>query len=129
MRSRQKWSSAGVFDFFSPFGACGVGVPCQVYKVTLPTDGSIAVTATWEGSSDVGVYFFTADGSTAVGDAACDAHGNATDPTGPQPETCTEALTAGTYIVAVAPFGPFYDPPEANPQWVHLTIRGVAATE
>jgi hypothetical protein len=100
-----------------------------VYKVVLPTDGSFTVTATWEGTSDVGIYFFTADGSTPVGDTNCDALGNAASAGGPQPETCTETLTAGTYLVAVAPFGPFYDPPEANPQWINLTIRGEPPAE
>ena len=36
----------------------------------------------------------------------------------------TQELAAGTYYLAMVPFGPFYDPPEANPDWVKIRITG-----
>lgn len=104
------------------FAGCGAGVPCAVYQFVVPADGEYDFTATWEGTSDVGIYFFEPDGATLVGNTDCDSHGNATDPVGPQPEACTQELVAGSYIVAVAPFGPFYDPPEVNPNWLQLAV-------
>jgi hypothetical protein len=106
------------------FADCGAGVPCAVYKFDVPADGSYDFEATWEGTSDVGIYFFEADGQTQVGNADCDSHGNGADA---QPEVCTEELTAGNYIVAVAPFGPFYDPPEANPAWIKVAVTPTPA--
>jgi hypothetical protein len=102
------------------YADCGdVGLPCQVYKFVLAADAVFDVTATWSDASDIGIYFFESDGATLTGNFGCDAHGN--DGT---PETCTQELAAGTYFLAFVPFGPFYDPPEANPDWFKVRITG-----
>ena len=116
-------SARGVVDAVSvPDGGCAVGVPCQYYKVVMPTDGSFTTSATWEGTSDVGVYFFESDGATPVGGTECDAHDDGTAAPPAKPETCSQTVTAGTYILAVAPFGPFYDPAVPNPAWVKVDV-------
>jgi pre-peptidase len=102
------------------YAACGdVGLPCQVYKFVLAADGVFDVTATWSNTSDVGIYFFESDGSTLTGNTDCDSNGN-----DGLPEVCTEELAAGTYFLAVVPFGPFYPTPEPNPDWVNVRITG-----
>jgi hypothetical protein len=102
------------------YAACGdVGLPCQVYKFTLASDAVFDVVATWSNTSDVGIYFFESDGATLTGNTDCDSNGN-----DGAPEVCTQELPAGTYYLAMVPFGPFYDPPEANPDWVKIRITG-----
>lgn len=105
------------------YATCGgtQPVPCQIYKFTLAADQAFDVAALWEGTSDVGIYFLQSDGVTAAGDGSCDANANA-DAGGH--EECTQELTAGTYFLAVVPFGPVYDPVEANPAWISINLTG-----
>jgi pre-peptidase len=109
--------------FASPVcGESNAGAPCQLYKITLPADGSIDATLGWSNTADLGLYVLSADGTTDVigfPDSGCDVLGNADE--GGE-ETCTFDLAAGTYILAVAFFGPFYDPPDPAPDWISLSI-------
>jgi hypothetical protein len=118
-------ASGGTLAFYdgTAFGSpvCGVandGVPCQLYKFTMPADGSFDVTLAWNNTTDLGVYILTADG-TGDADQACDDLGNAED--GGE-EACTIELTAGDYLLAVVNFGPFYTPPDPAPDWISLAI-------
>jgi Bacterial pre-peptidase C-terminal domain len=107
------------------YASCGdVGLPCQVYKFTLAADAVFDVTAVWSNTSDVGIYFLEGDGTTLTGNTDCDSHGN-----DGSPETCTQELAAGTYFLAMVPFGPFYPTPEPNPDWVDVRITGSVAAE
>ncbi|MEO7986420.1 MAG: pre-peptidase C-terminal domain-containing protein [Gemmatimonadales bacterium] len=104
------------------YAGCGdIGVDCQVYKFTLAADQDFDVAALWEGTSDVGIYFLESDGVTQAGDASCDANGNGA---AGGHEECTQSLTAGTYFLAVVPFGPLYTPAEALPAWVTVNLTG-----
>lgn len=106
--------------FGSP--VCGVsndGVPCQLYKITLPADGSFDADLVWSNTTDLGLYVLSADGTADTGQS-CDALGNGAD--GGE-EACTITLTAGTYLLAVVNFGPFYGPPpDPAPDWISLKI-------
>ncbi len=109
--------------FASPVcGESNDGAPCQLYKITLPADGSIDATLGWSNTADLGLYVLSADGTTDVigfPDSGCDVLGNGDE--GGE-ESCTFDLTAGTYILAVAFFGPFYDPVDPAPDWISLSI-------
>jgi len=113
--------NGGLFDA-GTFGAatCGdnSGVPCQLYKLTLPADATFNVSAVWNNTADLGVYFLNADGLTDT-DQACDDLGNADDGGA---EACTITLPAGTYLIGMVDFGPFYDPPDPPPTWLSLAI-------
>lgn len=104
------------------FGAsvCGdnSGVPCQLYKISLPADASFDASLTWSNTADLGIYVISADGSTETGQA-CDDLGNGADG---GHEACTITLAAGDYLIGVVDFGPFYDPPDPAPDWVALSI-------
>jgi len=114
-------ASGGFFDAGS-FGAttCGdnSGAPCQLYKIVLPADATFDVDLTWNSTDDLGVFFMSADGTTDT-DQSCDDNGNGAEG---QPEHCTISLPAGTYLVGIVGFGPFYDPVEPEPTWVALAI-------
>lgn len=101
------------------------GAPCQLYKFTLLADATFDVTPHWSNTADVGLYFMSEDGSTDT-DQACDEHGNATDPSG-FAEQCTITLAAGTYLLGVVSYGPFYVPPDPNPTWVDVQFTTPAA--
>jgi hypothetical protein len=111
----------GFFDA-GGFGAatCGgnSGAPCQLYKFTLAADATFNVTARWSNTTDIGIYFTSADGATDTGQK-CDAKGNGATA---QPEACPITLVAGTYLLAVVSFGPFYTPPDPNPTWVSVQL-------
>jgi hypothetical protein len=115
-------SSSGFFDAGGAGGfaaaTCGgnSGVPCQLYKFTLAADATFDVTGTWSNEADIGLYFMTADGTTDT-DQACDGHGRGADA---QPEACTITLVAGTYLLGVVNFGPFYPENDPNPDWIGL---------
>ena len=111
----------------TPGYACPTaGVPCQVYKLVVPAGGgTYDFNLTWSNTSDLGLYIFEADGTTFTGNA-CDANGNGD---AAQPEICTGvALAEGTYVLAEAPFGPFYVPPDPLPDWFHLEVSAPGAT-
>lgn len=114
-------TSGGFFDA-GTFGAatCGgnSGAPCQLYKFTLPADGSFDATLNWSNTADLGLYITSADGNTDM-DQFCDDLGNAEES---QPEACTITLPAGTYLATVVSFGPFYDPADPNPAWIGLSL-------
>jgi hypothetical protein len=104
---------------------CGdIGIDCQIYKFDVPAGGgTYDFTMTWSNTADEGLYFFGADGATSTGDG-CDSLGNG-DPGPSQPEVCADlALAAGTYYLAVVPFGAFYDPVDPNPDWVLIEVTG-----
>jgi hypothetical protein len=117
-------SSGGFFDGGGVGGfaaaTCGgnSGVPCQLYRFTLAADATFDVRGTWSNQADIGLYFLTADG-TADTDQACDAHGRGADA---QPEACTITLVAGTYLLGVVNFGPFYPENDPNPDWIGLAF-------
>jgi hypothetical protein len=130
----------GLFDG-NGFGAanCGgnSGAPCQLYKLTVPSDVTIDATLTWNNDADMGLYVLDANGDDAD-TGPCDADGRAAG----EPETCGGVdglsdplvFTAGTYYLAVVSFGPFYplpgavppDPaaggPDPNPDWVKIDL-------
>jgi hypothetical protein len=106
-------------SFASP--VCGQGndgVPCQLYKITLPAAGSFDADLTWSNTTDLGLYVLSADGTTDTGQA-CDALGNGANG---GHEACTITLAAGTYLLAFVNFGPFYDPPDPAPAKINLTL-------
>jgi len=110
--------------FGSP--VCGVsndGIPCQLYKISLPADGSFDATLGWSNTTDLGLYVLTADG-TGDADQACDDLFNGDE--GGQ-EACTITLPAGDYLLAVVNFGEFYDPVDPPPDWISLAITTPAA--
>ena len=72
----------------------------------------------------VGIYFTTADGSANIAGQACDANANGATA---QPEACAITLTAGTYLLAVVSFGPFYTPADPIPSWVSVQLDTPAA--
>jgi hypothetical protein len=117
----------GFFDA-GTYGAAtcagNTGAPCQLYKFTLAAETTFDLTPRWSNTADVGVYFMTEDGTTDT-DQACDGHGNATDPEG-FAEHCEITLPAGTYLVGIVSYGPFYAPPDPNPDWVGLAITTLA---
>lgn len=110
--------------FTSPVcGEANDGVPCQLYKITLPTDDSLNATLAWSNTTDLGLYVLSSDGTTDTGQS-CDASGNGADG---GLEACTITLTAGTYILAVVNFGPFYDPVDPPPDWISLAVTPTPA--
>jgi hypothetical protein len=117
--------SGGVQDngvwFAGPAVCTGtLGGPCRVYTFTLTTTRTFSVTATWDNTSDEGIYFTASDGTTLVGTTACDSHGNGATA---QPETCTVTdLPAGTYYLIVDDFSPFYGDPA--PGFIDVSITG-----
>lgn len=89
-----------------------LGGPCRVYKFVTTVARSFSVSASWQGTTDVGVYFING-AQAAVGTTGCDAKGAGG---GGQPETCAvAALAAGTYYLIVDDFSPFYGPPNNVP--------------
>jgi hypothetical protein len=109
--------------FGSPVcGESNAGLPCQLYKITLPADGSIDAALGWSNTTDMGLYVLSADGTTDVigyPDSGCDVLGNGEDGGA---ESCTFTLTAGTYLLAVVSNGEFYDPVDPLPDWISLAI-------
>jgi hypothetical protein len=94
------------------------GVPCQLYKFTVGAATDLHFTLTGFGSpADLGVYFIdTADGSDFP--EFCDDLGRASPP-----EDCTINFPAGTYLIAVVAFGPFYPQLDPNPPFFKLEIQ------
>jgi hypothetical protein len=99
-------------------GQANDGVPCQLYKLVVPADGALDASLTWSNTTDLGLYVLSADGTTDIGQS-CDAGGNGA--TGGA-EACTITLTAGTYMLAVVNFGPFYNPVDPAPDYLLLSL-------
>jgi hypothetical protein len=96
------------------------GSLCRAYRIDLATARTFKIDTSWQGTSDLGLYFYDAAGNALGG--ACDSKGNAA---AGQPETCTRTFGPGTIYVTVVDFGPFYDPAEAAPTWIRLDITGM----
>jgi hypothetical protein len=100
-----------------------LGGPCRIYKFVLATARTFNFKATWQGTTDIGVYFYDATPAilgTNPG-AACDAKGEGA---AGQPEQCTVTLAAGTYYFVPDDFGPFYPDKPAAPKWFRFDITG-----
>lgn len=93
--------------------------PCRAYRLDLAAARTFRVDASWQGTTDLGLYFWNAAGTRLAG--PCDANGNGANG---QPESCTKTLGPGTFFVTVVDFGLFYDPAEAQPTWIRLNITG-----
>src|SRR5262249_44618660 len=91
------------------------GAPCRAYKLTLATARTFFIKATWQGTTDLGLYWYNSAGTLLGG--ACDGKGNGG---GGQPESCTKTLGPGTFYLTVVDFGAFYDPAEAPATWIRL---------
>ena len=100
-----------------------LGGPCRLYKFVLSTARSFSVSATWQGTTDIGVYFANSAGTVNLTILGCDAKGAGA---AGQPETCTvTALAAGTYYLIVDSFAPFYAPPnDVDPTDINVAITG-----
>jgi len=95
----------------------GAGTLCRVYKFVMAAPGTVTFSVTWQGTTDLGLYFYDNAGTLLNPfPTVCDAGGNG----GGGPESCSQTLTAGTYFLVVADFGPFY--PEPEPAWIQLDI-------
>ncbi|HSB55881.1 MAG TPA: hypothetical protein VLD58_16075 [Gemmatimonadales bacterium] len=92
-----------------------LGSPCRVYKITLAAARSFDMTATWEGTSDIGVYILTSAGNLTTAPGACDDKGSGA---AGQPESCTITLGAGTFYLAAFNFS------AADPAWIRLDLEG-----
>jgi len=94
------------------------GGACRIYTFTVAASTSLTFNLTWDGTTDLGGYFYTS-APALIGFGGCDAHGNGA---GGQPETCTRTFTAGTYYLVLDDFGPFYAPAEPEPTWQRIDI-------
>jgi hypothetical protein len=99
--------------------SCGQnsGAPCQLYKFTLAAGASLHFVLSAPGSADLGLYFLNA-GDLSDASQVCDALGRASPP-----EDCTLAFAAGTYLMAVVSFGPFYAENDPNPPFISVDIQ------
>ena len=95
------------------------GSPCRAYRLDLATARTFKVDATWQGTTDLGLYFYNSAGIRLSG--GCDGKGNGA---AGQPESCTKTLGPGTFYVTVVDFGLFYDPAETQPAWIRLDLTG-----
>jgi hypothetical protein len=85
---------SGTFDFPD------FGVPTRLYKITVPADADVTVTIDWAGGAeDLGAYWFSADATEQLDFDPADAGGE-----GDHPETATNTIPAGTYILALINF-------------------------
>ncbi|MEO8138040.1 MAG: pre-peptidase C-terminal domain-containing protein, partial [Gemmatimonadota bacterium] len=112
---------AGPFVTGAPVCSNSLGGPCRMYQFTIAASQSITFSASWDNTTDLGIYFSTT-GSNIVNTTGCDSHGNGANG---QPETCTGTFTAGTYYVIVDSFAPFYSAPDdVDPSSFTLSITG-----
>lgn len=112
---------AGAFAVGPSVCSNTLGGPCRIYTFTISTSRTFAVSASWQGTTDVGVYFTNAAGGI-TGTTGCDAKGAGA---GGQPETCTATLAAGTYFLVVDSFAPFYNPPnDVDPTDFNVSMTG-----
>jgi hypothetical protein len=112
---------AGAFAVGPAVCNATLGGPCRIYTFTVTSSRTFAVSASWQGTTDIGVYFTTAAGSL-TNTSGCDAKGAGA---GGQPETCSGTFAAGTYFLVVDSFAPFYGPPNnVDPTNINVTITG-----
>lgn len=110
--------------FFHSFCEDDLGGPCRWYRFTLPAAASFQVTATWQGTTDLGIYFYDA-GLNVISPFGCDSKGAGAAPAG-QPETCTVTKPAGDYFLVVDTFSAFYaSPNNVDPTDFTLTLLGL----
>jgi hypothetical protein len=98
--------------------SCGglSGFPCQVYRISFAAPTTLTYTLEGAGPADLGLYFLDATDFSDL-PQFCDALGNASPP-----ESCSLSFPAGDFILMVISFGPFYDPPDANPPFFEINI-------
>jgi hypothetical protein len=112
---------AGAFAVGPAVCNTSLGGPCRIYTFTLTASRTFAVSASWQGTTDLGIYFASAGGAI-TGTTACDGKGAGA---GGQPETCTATLAAGTYFLVVDSFAPFYGPPnDVDPTNFNVALTG-----
>jgi hypothetical protein len=102
-------ADGGAF-FDDPGGVClgNLGGPCRIFQFTIASTRSFNINATWQGTTDLGIYFFDS-GLNLLPIFGCDAKGAGASG---QPETCNlNNLPAGTYYIVVDTFSAFYAPP------------------
>ncbi len=102
-------ADAGPF-FDDPGGVCvgTLGGPCRIFQFTIGSTRSFSFNATWQGATDLGIYFFDS-GLNLVPVFGCDSKGAGASG---QPETCNlNNLAPGTYYIVVDTFSAFYSPP------------------
>jgi hypothetical protein len=108
-----------------PAACSGVlGGPCRIYKFVLTGSRTFAVSTTWQGTTDLGLYFANSGGTLFLTAAfvGCDSKGAGA---GGQPEACTITLGAGTYYMVYDSFAPFYAPPNnVDPTNFVIAITG-----
>jgi len=90
-----------------------LGSPCRAYRLDLATARTFQLRATWEGTDDIGIYFFNAAGTLLGG--GCDDKGSGA---AGQPEACTKTLGPGTFFLTSVNFS------AADPQWIRLDLTG-----
>ena len=96
-----------------------LGGPCRIYRFTVAAPTTLTFTATWQGTTDLGIYFSTT-GTNVVVTTGCDSKGAAA---AGQPETCTGTFAAGTYYLVNDSFAPFYAAPNnVDPTYVRIDI-------
>lgn len=114
-------SDAGGFPGSSDCGNSPGGAGCRMYKIVLTADQTFRVAATWNNTSDIGIYFMDAAFTDVFPGFGCDAHG----PDGAG-ETCDVPLVAGTYYMAAVDFAPFYPPPDdVSASAITITLTGL----
>ena len=105
---------------YAAVAACNgdFGGDCRIFQFTVGVSTSLTFRATWQGTTDLGIYFYTSV-PAPINFGGCDGHGNGA---GGQPESCTRTFTAGTYYIASVDYGPGYVPPEAEPASLRIDI-------
>jgi hypothetical protein len=113
---------AGAFAVGPAACSATLGGPCRIYKFTLTAARTYGVSSTWQGTTDLGIYWANSTGAV-LNLTACDAKGAGA---GGQPETCTiTAQAAGTYYLIVDSFAPFYSAPNnVDPTDFTVTLTG-----
>lgn len=89
--------------------------PCRVYKITLAAPRTFDMSATWNGTQDMGVYFLNSAGTLTFAPGACDDKGEGL---GGQPESCSISLGAGTFYLMLINFS------STDPSWFRLDLTG-----
>ncbi len=99
-----------------------LGGPCRVYQIVVAAPTTLALTLTWQGTTDLGIYTYDAGQNIQPSLLLCDALGAGA---GGQPETCSKLMPAGTYYLIFDSFAPFYAPPNnVDPTDFKLVIVG-----